>query len=79
MLVEKETYLLELSRYIHLNPFRAGFTRNPEEYQRSSLPAYVRGKADFPFSLHEVKGKNILSIVDSAEKPPIHENLEHHK
>ncbi|GJQ47904.1 MAG: hypothetical protein HKUEN01_02900 [Candidatus Kuenenia stuttgartiensis] len=52
MLVKKETYLLELSRYIHLNPFRAGLTRNPEEYKWSSLPAYVTGKAHFPFTLH---------------------------
>lgn len=52
MLIEKEAYLLELSRYIHLNPFRAGLTRNLKEYKWSSLPAYVRGKADFPFTLH---------------------------
>ncbi|MCF6147599.1 MAG: hypothetical protein E3K37_02965 [Candidatus Kuenenia sp.] len=52
MLVEKETYLLELSRYIHLNPFRAGLARNPEEYKWSSLPAYATGKAHFPFTLH---------------------------
>ncbi len=30
MLVEKEVYLLELSRYIHLNPFRAGMVKAPE-------------------------------------------------
>lgn len=42
MLVEKDAYLLELSRYIHLNPLRAGVVRRPEEYRWSSLPVYLK-------------------------------------
>jgi REP element-mobilizing transposase RayT len=34
--VQKEGYLLELSRYIHLNPVRAGIVKEPEEYLWSS-------------------------------------------
>jgi putative transposase len=35
-LVEEESYLLELMRYIALNPVRAGMVGRPEEYRWSS-------------------------------------------
>lgn len=41
LLVEKEAYLLELTRYIHLNPVRAGIVTKPEEYKWSSYRAYL--------------------------------------
>lgn len=41
ILVEKEDYLLILSRYIHLNPYRAGITAKPEKYRWSSYPGYI--------------------------------------
>jgi len=37
MLVEKDTYLLELSRYIHLNPFRAGVGDTENRPKNDSL------------------------------------------
>lgn len=40
ILVEKETYLMELSRYIVLNPVRAGFSRMAEDWKWSSY-AYM--------------------------------------
>jgi hypothetical protein len=40
-LVEKDTYAMELSRYIHLNPVRAGLTEKPSEYEWTSYNAYV--------------------------------------
>ena len=36
ILVERETYLLELARYLPLNPVRAGFVRSPEDWSWSS-------------------------------------------
>lgn len=45
--VEKEGYLLELSRYIHLNPVRAGIVKKPEEYQWCSYKYYI-GKIKNP-------------------------------
>jgi putative transposase len=36
ILVEKERYLLELCRYVVLNPVRAGMVKLPEEYGWSS-------------------------------------------
>jgi REP element-mobilizing transposase RayT len=41
ILCEKDSYLLELSAYIHLNPIRAGLTQDPLEYRWSSYPSYV--------------------------------------
>ncbi len=36
ILVEKESYLLELSLYVHLNPVKAGLVTAPEDYDWSS-------------------------------------------
>ena len=53
MLVEKETYLLELSRYIHLNPFRAGMAKSPEKYKWSSLYEISKNSnGTLPFTLY---------------------------
>lgn len=41
ILVEKENYLLELSRYIVLNPVRAGMTRSARDWPWSSYRATV--------------------------------------
>jgi REP element-mobilizing transposase RayT len=41
ILVDKNAYLLELSRYIHLNPVRAHMTDTPEAYPFSSYSAFI--------------------------------------
>ena len=41
-LVEDETYLWVLTRYIHLNPVRAGIVQRPEQWPWSSYPGYAR-------------------------------------
>jgi REP element-mobilizing transposase RayT len=41
ILVDADSYAGELSRYIHLNPVRAGITKEPEEYHWSSYGAYI--------------------------------------
>jgi REP element-mobilizing transposase RayT len=41
IIVDKDAYLLELCRYIHLNPVRAGIVSNPAEYRWSSHRAYL--------------------------------------
>jgi REP element-mobilizing transposase RayT len=41
ILVDKDNYLLALSRYIHLNPVRAGITSKPENYSNSSMSYYM--------------------------------------
>ena len=41
ILVEADEYAMELSRYIHLNPVRAGKVKIPEEYKWSSCRYYT--------------------------------------
>jgi len=41
ILVDANDYLLELVRYIHLNPVRAGMVANPEDYEWSGHMAYL--------------------------------------
>lgn len=41
ILVEKDAYCKELSRYIHLNPVRAGMVKGPWEYPWSSYRYFV--------------------------------------
>ena len=43
VLLQREAHLLELVRYLHLNPVRAGLVRSPEEYTWSSHSAYCAG------------------------------------
>ena len=40
LLIDADSYLLELIRYLHLNPVRAGMVRSPDEYPWSSHPNY---------------------------------------
>jgi REP element-mobilizing transposase RayT len=48
VLVDADEYLLELVRYLHLNPVRAGMTKDPFEFPWSSHRAYC-GKEDIPW------------------------------
>ncbi|MEK7516220.1 MAG: transposase [Patescibacteria group bacterium] len=41
LLVDKENYLLTLSRYIHQNPVKAGMVKSALDYPWSSYPAYM--------------------------------------
>ena len=62
VLVEKESYALELTRYIHLNPVRAGLVRVPQQYRWSSYRAYL-GKGDDGL----VNTEEILAMVSPVE------------
>jgi len=48
IVIDAENYLLELVRYIHLNPVRAGIVGNPGDYRWSSHRAYL-GKEVLPW------------------------------
>jgi REP element-mobilizing transposase RayT len=73
MLVEKDAYLLELSRYIHLNPLRTGIVKRPEQYRWSSLPEYLRRRTRLPFKLER---EWILSIFGRKRKEAAKRYLE---
>jgi len=45
IVIDKDSYLIPLSRYVHLNPVRAGIVERPEHYRWSSYRGYIgRGK-----------------------------------
>ena len=44
--VDTEAYLLDLSRYIHLNPVKAGFVDRPEDWEFSSYQDYLGLRQD---------------------------------
>jgi putative transposase len=41
IVIDRDSYLLELSRYLHLNPVRAQLAKNPGEYAYSSYRSYT--------------------------------------
>ncbi len=41
IVVERDSYLMELSRYIHLNPVKAKMVAAPEDYPYSSYSSYI--------------------------------------
>lgn len=43
ILIGRDDYLLELSRYVHLNPVRAKVVERPEDYPHSSYSNYITG------------------------------------
>ena len=55
VLVEADSYFAELTRYIHLNPVRAGIVDSPEKYRWSSYQAYLQGRGDGVVDIDRVK------------------------
>lgn len=54
IVVDKDSYFLEMTRYIHLNPVYAGVVLDPAAYQWSSYRGYL-GKTDAYIDSDEVK------------------------
>ncbi|MFH1062630.1 MAG: transposase [Candidatus Omnitrophota bacterium] len=46
IMVDEDSYFLELTRYIHLNPVRAKMVERPGEYKWSSYKGYLKNKTD---------------------------------
>ena len=60
-LVQEESYLIQLYRYIELNPVRAGMVEQPSDYVWSSYPTNALGKASeicTPHPLYLALGRN---------------------
>jgi REP element-mobilizing transposase RayT len=49
ILVDKDAYLTQLSRYVHLNPVRARIAARPEQYKWSSYPGYIGKTKENPW------------------------------
>lgn len=56
IVVDKDSYLLELSRYMHLNPVRAGMVEKPEDYPHSSYSAYISGNKENIVTCDTIQG-----------------------
>ena len=54
ILCDKESYLLELIRYLHLNPVRSKIVDDPGNYAWSSHGAYLKGEAKSWIAVDEV-------------------------
>lgn len=63
-LIDKESYLLEVIRYIHLNPVRAGLVKNPSEYPWSSHLSIADSRHEFS---RVISRRNILGFF--SENP----------
>jgi REP-associated tyrosine transposase len=85
ILVEKDSYLLELSRYIHLNPVRVGEVAKPWQFAWSSARAYVGRVAEPAFlstaavlslfgkrraAAQQKYGEFLLEGIGKAERKP---------
>ena len=65
ILCEKDSYFLELTAYIHLNPVRAELVKEPSQYAWSSYRSYVGeeegGLVDEDFLLSQFSGRRDVS------------------
>ncbi len=73
LLCDKDSYLIELVRYIHLNPIRAGLVRNLKDYPWTSHGEYL-GKKRLVYTemVLEMLGgtKGYLDFIKAAVKKP---------
>lgn len=53
-LVEDETYFWNVSRYIHLNPVRAGLVDDPSDWPWLSCPGYANRRKRAPWVEYDV-------------------------
>jgi REP element-mobilizing transposase RayT len=60
IVVDRDSYLLELSRYLHLNPVRANMAEKPEDYPYSSYGCFAASTGD-----KLVTTRTILEMISS--------------
>jgi REP-associated tyrosine transposase len=54
ILCDKDSYLLELVRYLHLNPVRAGLAKHVTQYPWSSHAVFLKGRDESGVAVEEV-------------------------
>jgi len=67
ILVDADAYLLRLTRYIHLNPVRAGLVRDPADYPWSGHRAYL-GLASLPWLTTDFALAMLGRDIDAARQ-----------
>jgi REP element-mobilizing transposase RayT len=63
IICQKDPYLLELVRYIHLNPVRSGIVKDPQRYPFTGHRAYVEGKVT-----ELIDPRRVLGILGSKAR-----------
>jgi putative transposase len=89
ILVEKDGYLLELSRYVVLNPVRARMIKTMDEWHWSSylatigklpLPAWLEVEwllSQFSLQRNRARGRYIDFVREGIGLPPVWDDLRH--
>src|SRR3990172_2466665 len=67
ILVDRDSYLLELVRYIHLNPVRARLVRDPAAYRWSGHRAYL-GREDIPWLTTDTVLSQLAHTASAARR-----------
>jgi len=67
ILVEREEYLVTLSRYVHLNPVRSGLVERPEDYEWSSYRFFVSETGGVPPVFLDVNS-TLVSFSDDTTR-----------
>ena len=65
-LIEDETYLWSVTRYVHLNPVRAGMVDHPAKWAWSSYPGYAHRRHRLDWVAHD----ELLAAWDGAFGDP---------
>jgi hypothetical protein len=85
IIVDTDAYLMQVCRYIHLNPVTAGLVKKAQHYRWSSAPDYIMKtrndwlKTDFLIDqtpdfnryTHDGNKKKILSIYSKQKLPTV--------
>ncbi|MBU3143451.1 transposase [Clostridium sp. CF012] len=69
-LIEDDCYMLEVSRYVHLNPVRAKMVKKPEDYRWSSYTTYT-GEKDEKL----ITSKRVLSYFKKGEEKELYKEF----
>jgi putative transposase len=84
--IDSPDYEKDVSKYIHLNPFKAGMVRSPEEYPWSSYRTYLSGEKSpiittkqilsyFPNSLFKSYEEFVKAPFSNASFPDMEDDL----
>ena len=70
ILIESQGHYTEVSRYIHLNPVRAGLAERPEDYAWSSYPGYHSGRLPLPWlNYGRVLAEYTTEVLNKGVRP----------
>jgi len=71
ILIERDEYLLQVSRYIHLNPVEAQLCEHAAQYRWSSYLAYINGNDQ----IHWLFTNSISTLLNSPDWKNIYRNF----